>query len=401
MLQKKLKHIDLFTGLGGFVLGGKRTGGIDTIFACENDSYNKKLIDINMGLDNAGDINYAVVAQDNHPHAKMCEEDDIVPAEKTGISSLCIEDFLEGVLDYPDIITGGFPCVQLSAANTHGNWQGIEGKDSGLVFEQLRIIEELEPSYCVFENAERLTNNGLNVILEELGKLGYAAQWGIISATAFGLPHYRHRTILVAYREETAIHRLKVDIFKSIHQYTCEAGEFILPLLSEDPMYIKDMATALNPRSIKNRSKRINAIGNAIIPDIPEALFNIILNAENGNVGKLTTNNTPEKFRVNSVNESQMPTTGFFVDGVIYSSNERDLVLNPTKATFKGLYSTILAKDGNNNFTCKSRLTRPGGLGGLVGNIMSLGADKGGLDPIFCEIFMGLEPNHTLLRTEV
>jgi site-specific DNA-cytosine methylase len=400
MFKLKLKHIDLFTGLGGFVLAGQRTGGIETIFTCENDNYNKKLIDINMGLDNAGDINEAVISQANHPYAKICEESDIVPSEETGISSLCLEDFYEGVLDYPDIITGGFPCVQLSSANTKGNWQGIDGKDSGLVFEQLRIIEELEPNYCIFENAEKLTNNGLNVILEELRQLGYYAQWGIVSATCFGLPHFRHRTILVAYREETAIHQLNVNIFNSVHQYTSNYGEFILPLLSEDPLYIKDLATLLNPRSVKNRSKRINAIGNAIVPGIPESLFNIILNAENGNIDKLTANNKPVELRINTVTEASMPSTGYFIEGVIYSNNERDTVLNPTKTTFKGLYSTILSNDGNNNFTCKSRLTRPGGLGGLVGNIMSLGADEGGLDPIFCEMFMGFEPNYTLLKTE-
>jgi DNA (cytosine-5)-methyltransferase 1 len=398
MLHTTLKHIDLFTGLGGFVLAGKRTGGIETIFTCENDNYNKKLIDQNMGLDNAGDITTAVVAQANHPYAKMCDENDIVPSEKTGFSSLCIEDFYEGIIEYPDIITGGFPCTQLTSANAHGNWEGIKGKDSGLVFEQLRIIEELEPNYCIFENAEKLTINGLNVILDELRQLGYFAQWAIVSATAFGLPHYRHRTILVAYREETAIHKLNVNIFNSVHQYTSTAGDFVLPLLSEDPLYIKDLATVLKPRSIKNRSKRINSIGNAIVPDIPEALFNIILSAEKGNTDNLTKNNTPPKLRSNSLTETRIPSTGFMQDGVIYSTNERDTVLNPTKTAYKGLYSTILAKDGNNNFTCKSRLTRPGGLGGLVGNIMSLGADEGGLDPIFCEMFMGFEPNHTLLK---
>lgn len=401
MFKLKLKHIDLFTGLGGFVLAGQRTGGIKTIFTCENDNYNKKLIDINMGLDNAGDINQAVISQANHPYAALCEVSDIVPSEETGISSLCLEDFFEGVLDYPDIITGGFPCVQLSSANTKGNWQGIEGKDSGLVFEQLRIIEELEPNYCLFENAEKLTSNGLNVILDELRQLGYMAQWGVVSATCFGLPHYRHRTIIVAYREDTAINSLDVDIFHSVHQYTSTPGEFTLPLLSEDPLYIKDMATVLNPRSVKNRSKRINAIGNAIVPDIPEALFNIILNAENGNMDKLSINRTPPILRTNTIVDIKMPSTGFIKDGVIYSNNERDTTLNPTKTTYKGLYATILSKDGNNNFTCKSRLTRPGGLGGLVGNIMSIGANEGGLDPIFCEMFMGFEPNHTLLKADI
>ena len=397
MFTKKLKHIDLFTGLGGFYIGGQRTGGVETIFACENDNYNKKLININLNIENAGDINETVISIDQHPYNKMCEESDIVPVEKTGISSLCINDFLEGVVDFPDVITGGFPCLQVSSANTQGNWQGIQGKDSGLVFEQLRIIEALEPSYCIFENAEKLINNRLNVILKELGKLGYLAQWGIISATAFGLPHYRHRTILVAYSRESAINTLKVDIFKSIHQYTSTPAEFRLPLLNEDPLYVRDLATTLNPPCIENRSKRINALGNAIIPDIPEALFTILLNAENGHTDKLIINIKTARWLVNTTSEKDLPSTGFFEDDIIYSDNERDTILNPTKTTYKGLYATLLARDGNNNFSCKSRLTRPGGLGGVVGNIMSLGADQGGLDPIFCEMLMGFEPNYSLI----
>lgn len=397
MYLQPLKHLDLFTGLGGFVLAGKRTGGIETIFACETDNYNKQLIDINMGLENSGDICLSVISQDNHPYALMCEDKDIVPSEKSGISSLCLEDFYHGVVDYPDVVTGGFPCVKVTCANLHESHEGITGKGSDLVNEQLRIIEELEPKYCIFENAEKLTINGLNAILDELNKIGYFAQWGIVSATAFGLPHYRHRTYLVAYRADTPLNELNVDIFTSMHQYTSTPGEFVLPLMHEDPLYIKDLATVIDQGSIYRRTKRLNSIGNAVVPDIPEAIFNIILNAERGDLAKLTINNTPAVLRNNTLSELKLPSTGFFKDGTIYSSNERDTILNPSKKKYKGLYSTIISRDGNNNFTCKSRLTRPGGLGGVVANIMSLGADEGGLDPIFGEMLMGYEPNHTLL----
>ena len=163
-------------------------------------------------------------------------------------------------------------------------------------------------------------------------------------------------------------------------------------------IYIKDLATVIDQTSIDRCTKRINSIGNGVVPDIPEAIFNIILNAEKGDLAKLTTNNTPAALRKNSLTELKLPSTGFFKDGMIYSSNERDTILNPSKKKYKGLYSTIISRDGNNNFTCKSRLTRPGGLGGVVANIMKLGADEGGLDPIFGEMLMGYEPNHTLLK---
>lgn len=403
-----MKKLDLYTGLGGFVVAGDRVG-ISTIFTSEIDTFNCKLIEQKLELENAGDVKNVCVSEQSHPYSDLIEREDFVPCEKYGFSSLCIEDFYEGVIEFPDIITGGFPCQNVSQANLAGSNAGIEGESSSLVEEQLRIISALEPKYCVFENAKNLVNRGLDRILAQLESLGYEAQWGTVSATAFGYPHYRHRTFLVAYLPSTNVGKLGIDIFNSMKRYTVKHGEFKLPLPHEDDLWIKDFATVKLPRSIKYRTKRINSLGKAIIPDIAEAIFNVLLDAENEAISKLkliTLDDAYKKSEITNLNNSnsknkygfiKMADAGCLKGHYLYESEFRDTLLNPTNNEFKGLYSTLISKDGNNNFTCKSRLTRPGKLGGLVGSIMSLGVDEGGLDPNFCEWIMGYDLDYTLL----
>jgi site-specific DNA-cytosine methylase len=138
-----MHHLDLFTGIGGFHLAAMRCG-FHTLCASEMDPYNCELIDRNLGLDNCGNIELAVIPRRMHPYSVI--EEDIVPVEITGITDLTIDDFMEEILPFSDIITGGFPCQDVSPANTMGNRNGIDGEQSSLEFEQLRIIEELNPT---------------------------------------------------------------------------------------------------------------------------------------------------------------------------------------------------------------------------------------------------------------
>lgn len=95
-----------------------------------------------------------------------------------------------------DIISGGFPCQDISIA---GNGKGLEGERSGLVFEYLRLIRELRPSYVFMENVPAITIRGLDRILLGLDALGYDARWTIVSAAEMGAPHLRERWWLLAH----------------------------------------------------------------------------------------------------------------------------------------------------------------------------------------------------------
>lgn len=54
-----------------------------------------------------------------------------------------------------DVVSGGFPCQDLSVA-TNGKGQGLKGEKSSLWFEMLRVIQEVEPEYVFIENVPPL-----------------------------------------------------------------------------------------------------------------------------------------------------------------------------------------------------------------------------------------------------
>jgi len=94
-----------------------------------------------------------------------------------------------------DLVAGGFPCQPISVA---GRRQG-QRDERWLWPEFAKVISLLRPSYILVENVPNLRRLGLDVILGSLAELGYDAEWGCISACAFGAPHSRLRLFLVAY----------------------------------------------------------------------------------------------------------------------------------------------------------------------------------------------------------
>lgn len=95
-----------------------------------------------------------------------------------------------------DVISGGFPCQDISSA---GKGAGIEGERSGLWAEMARIIGEVRPSYVFVENSPMLVSRGLTRVISDLAKMGYDAQWARFSASNFGAPHIRDRIWIVGY----------------------------------------------------------------------------------------------------------------------------------------------------------------------------------------------------------
>lgn len=93
-----------------------------------------------------------------------------------------------------DVVTGGFPCQDISAA---GKGAGIEGERSGLWSEFARIIGEVRPRYVLVENSPMLVGRGLTRVLGDLAEMGYDALWGIIGAHHVGAPHKRDRIWIV------------------------------------------------------------------------------------------------------------------------------------------------------------------------------------------------------------
>jgi DNA (cytosine-5)-methyltransferase 1 len=122
------------------------------------------------------------------------------------------------------LITGGFPCQDISAA---GRRAGLEGKRSGLFAEFIRLIGGIRPAYAVMENTANLAGwfdagkgrhapaapaaegSERTVEIDQyqalarcagyLSEIGYDAEWAPVRASDAGAFHRRERIWIVAY----------------------------------------------------------------------------------------------------------------------------------------------------------------------------------------------------------
>jgi len=103
------------------------------------------------------------------------------------------------------IITGGFPCQDLSVA---GKRAGLAGERSGLFWEIARLVEETQTEWFVLENVPGLlSSNGgkdFGIVLGEMAQLGYSVGWRILDAQYFGVPQRRRRVFIVGSRSGDA-----------------------------------------------------------------------------------------------------------------------------------------------------------------------------------------------------
>lgn len=166
-----MRVLDLFSGIGGFALAGQWVWGDDheIVGFCDIDKYCHKVLN------------------KNFPGVPIYED----------IQKLNGKDFKN-----IDLITGGFPCQDLSVA---GRGKGLIDEETGqktrfgLWFEMLRIISEVRPRFALIENVPMLTIRGGTRVIADLTKIGYDAEWTIIGADDVGAWHKRKRIWIVAY----------------------------------------------------------------------------------------------------------------------------------------------------------------------------------------------------------
>ncbi|QIQ63754.1 DNA methylase [Mycobacterium phage Phanphagia] len=181
-----MKLGSLFSGAGGLDIAVEQFFGARTVWHCElNPAASKVLAHRWPGVPNLGDI--------------------------TAVDWSEVEPV--------DILAGGFPCQDVSAA---GRRAGIaEGTRSGLWALFAEVINQLRPGVVVIENvrgllsarayramesAESTVGDGadgpvlraLGAVLGDLSDLGYDAQWITLAASDVGAPHRRERVFILA-----------------------------------------------------------------------------------------------------------------------------------------------------------------------------------------------------------
>ena len=165
----KLKHLDLFSGIGGFSLGLEATGGFETMAFCDIEEYPRQVL------------------QKHWPHVKQYED----------IKELNYERLKADGINSIDIITGGYPCQPFSVA---GRKKGEEDPRH-LWPEYFRLVKELRPTWVIGENVSGHIKLGLDTVITDLESEDYAVRPFSISASSIGANHQRERVWIVGYSE--------------------------------------------------------------------------------------------------------------------------------------------------------------------------------------------------------
>ena len=162
--MRDLRIGSLFSGIGGLELGLERAGFGPVAWQVEIDPFPR------------------AVLEKHWPNAVRHEDVKAVGAHN---------------LSPVDVICGGFPCQDISLA---GRGAGLSGERSGLWFEYLRIVRELQPALVIIENVAALRKRGLPTVLAGLEDAGYRSTVLDIAASDVGAPHRRKRIFIVAER---------------------------------------------------------------------------------------------------------------------------------------------------------------------------------------------------------
>lgn len=218
---ESVKVLDLFAGCGGLSLGfeaaGFETIGYECVEAAA-ETYNKNL------------------------------------------KGHCFCDMLKVGYEYPDmdkidIVIGGPPCQPFSRI---GNQKGMEDARDGFpIF--IDAIKRIKPRVFLFENVQNILGRHkwyLDLILEELRKLGYMVEYRVLNAVNYGVPQNRERLITVGYRtrfQYPIIEKKKVSVGEAIGDLMTQFDEHSKFLTPQQDAYIaayEAKSGCLNPRDL-------------------------------------------------------------------------------------------------------------------------------------------------------
>lgn len=250
-----MKHLDLFSGIGGFALAAK-WAGFETVQFVEKDSFCQKVLrkhwpDVPIH-DDIKTFHY------EHEHVKL--------------------------------LTGGFPCQGFSVA---GKKRGVKD-DRYLWPDMYRVIKECKPDYVLVENVMGFVEMALDNILDDLGSQYYATQSFIIPACAANAPHRRERVWIIANalnkRLYDGLNYWEPRYISKNQKWNMETLQSEWEKLKPEPWktYTARDYFDFNTRvsrtddgvSEKLDKDRIKALGNAIVPQVVYPIMKLIYGME-------------------------------------------------------------------------------------------------------------------------
>jgi DNA (cytosine-5)-methyltransferase 1 len=243
-----MKHLDLFSGIGGFALAS-RWAGIETVAFCEIEEFPRKVL------------------QKNFPGVPI--HHDIRELDGSKYAGI-------------DIITGGYPCQPFSTA---GKRKGSDDHRH-LWPEMFRVIKQAKPAWVVCENVDGHIANGLDSVCNDLESEAYEVQPLVIPACSVESPHIRNRVWIVANSVSNGGQRVMGGSRQTAATDAGEWGQQNWESLQIDPRSAKTgwrNGWGSSPRicrvddGIPDRVDRIKSLGNAIVPQVAYEILRTIL----------------------------------------------------------------------------------------------------------------------------
>lgn len=229
-----MRVLDLFSGIGGFSLGLERAG-METVAFCEYEDHAQKII------------------KKHWPTVEVIKD----------VRDIREDTYAKRI----DVITGGFPCQDLSVA---GKTAGIEkGERSGLWKELHRLIGGIRPKYAIIENVSNLLvgEDGawFAKLLRDLASIGYDAQWHVISVADVGGWHERERVWIISYPSQIG-RALSQEIFNKISNKVRD---------SRTPISLVRLSSKIKQLQFKKDDKdhrKLDGLSDAVIEDSRKVL---------------------------------------------------------------------------------------------------------------------------------
>lgn len=172
-------------------------------------------------------------------------------------------------VERPDLICGGFPCQDLSTAHTAGQRAGLAGPKSGLWSEYRRCLAALAPRWVLIENVATW-RHWLPDVRADLAALGYASVPMEVPAGAVGAPHRRRRVFVVGNSDPSGEPARAFHAEASRLRGVASVGEG----WPEPPRAVRV------DDGLSGGMDRCRALGNAVVPRIPELIGRRIIAAD-------------------------------------------------------------------------------------------------------------------------
>lgn len=246
-----LKVLDLFSGIGGFSLGLERTSRFRTVAFCEIDPFARRVLKKHWPeVPIYGDI-------------RSLKGSDVGPV---------------------DVVCGGFPCQPFSTASA-GKRRGIED-DRFLWPEMCRIVDECRPTWVCGENVVGINALALEHVVSDLEAIGYEVAPPLeIPACALGYDHWRPRFWFLAYANSNSKPSSAINAKVAVMpRRGSDSGSLGTSHGLSSGLHRSGGLDANEMGSSQTRStysNRLKALGNSVVPQIPEMIGRAILRAVN------------------------------------------------------------------------------------------------------------------------